>query len=95
MFSPLTGIMAEATDIELLIPWPVTLPDGAKLQLALKGKPVWEHSAVYAIRVRTYEFRTRANRRQAEPISEPVGVPDSVRAYRYAEAAGRVLAMRM
>jgi hypothetical protein len=51
-----------ATEISLSVPWPVSLEDGAKLQVVFSGTPVWMDSRFQGMRVAKYEFRTRPAR---------------------------------
>jgi len=50
--------------IQLILPWPATLPDGTRLSLWIVGETTKSSSTETAVRVIKYEFRTR---RAAQP----------------------------
>lgn len=58
-FRATTVIEDTATEIRVSIPWPVSLDDGAKLQLVVTGTPIWQGPDFEGIRIVKYEFRTR------------------------------------
>jgi hypothetical protein len=68
-FVPSAEVSEAATEISLSVPWPVSLEDGAKLQVVFSGTPVWMDSRFQGMRVAKYEFRTRPGRVAAVPAN--------------------------
>ena len=101
LFKPWDPIPPNAKEIELLIPWPVALPDGTRLQLFLQGKPFWA-GPLFGIQIRRYEFRTRSRSGLPELRKDPLQFPIAGPARRLRQGseplscsqAGRIVSIR-